>query len=293
MENLIFETLPPPANWSDEKIEKWCLDVCELLTKENVRMVNIPEIVQETRESDRNVQFIPKIDNMHFGSLIKQNCQALELFPNKICVRLSKNQFEEWIEHAYTMGIRQLVLVGGENSKIAYPGYTLVEAIRFVKSHYPEIKVGGITIFTRKNEVNRLAEKMQAGMDFFFSQIVFEAANMKQILFNLEKLCKLKSLAMPKIYLSLALASQVRDIDFMKWLGVEFPTAVHSYLTENNQENLVERSMEVIDSLLNDVFHFMEKEKIDIGFNIEHVMYNNLHYSETLFKNIKQRTKST
>ena len=41
--------------------------------------------------------------------------------------------------------------------------------------------------------------------------------------------------------------------------------------------------------MLDEIFHFIDKEKIDLGFNIEHVMYTNLHLSEKLFKNIKQR----
>lgn len=291
MESIIFETLPPPTTWSDEKIEKWCTDVCSLLKQEEVATVNIPEIVEETREQTRSVQFVPKIDNMHFASLMKQNYQSINLFPNKICVRLSKNQFQEWVDHAHHMGIRQLILVGGENSKIAYPGYSLLEATAYVKQRYPEIKVGGITIFTRKNEAQRLLQKMQAGMDFFFSQIVFEASNMKQIVSNLEKLCRGKNLHMPQIYVSLAMASHRRDIEFMKWLGVEFPTAVHSYLTEENEVNMVDRTVEVIDSMLNDIFSFIEKEKIDVGFNVEHLMYNNLHLSEKLFKNIKERIR--
>lgn len=289
MESVIFEILPPPSTWSDEKISKWCLDVSNLLKKEGLLTITIPEIIQESRVGERNVEFIPKIDNMHFASMLKQHYRSLVVIPNKICVKLTKYQLSEWIEHVYSKGIRHVVLVGGERSDTNYPGYSVEEATLYVKKHFPEMKVGGITIFTRKGEAKRLLRKIEAGMDFFFSQIIFEASNMKHIVLSLLKLCQKEGFNMPQIYLSLALASKVSDVEFMKWLGVEFPSAVLSYLEEEQEESVENCSMEVVDMLLDEIFAFMEKDKINLGFNIEHVMYTNLHLSEKLFKDIKKR----
>ncbi len=289
MESIIFEILPPPATWIEEKVDKWSLDVCDMLRREGLLSITIPEVVEETREGDRSVAFIPKIDNMHFAGLLKKHVSGLVVIPNKICVRLTKHQFAEWVEHVYKKGIRHLVIVGGEHSQISHPGYSVLEATRFVKLHYPEMKVGGITIFTRKREAQRIMEKMKAGMDFFFSQVIYEAANMKQIMLTLSKLCKVEGLPMPRIYISLALASKIRDIEFMKLLGIIFPTAVFSYLTEEQEETVEHRSLQAVDMLLDEIFYFMKKEKFEFGFNIEHVMYTNLHLSEKLFKDIKNR----
>ncbi|MCE5315907.1 MAG: methylenetetrahydrofolate reductase [Parachlamydia sp.] len=288
MENIIFEILPTPEKWSDEKIQKWCIDVCALLRRENLLTINLPEVVEEERGGERNVGYTPKLDNLHFSGLLKQHLHGLITIPNKICVRMPKAEFEKWVAHAYERGIRHLILVGGERD-IEYPGYTVMEATRFVRRHYPDVKIGGIAIFTRKNEARRLMDKMQAGMEFFISQIIFESANMKQIVHNLARLCQEEGRAMPRLYLSLALAARTRDIEFMKWLGVEFPTAVHAFLIESGEEKVEEGSLEVVDTMLEDIFHFMEKERVDLGFNIEHVMHTNLHLSEKLFKNIKKR----
>lgn len=288
MENIIFEILPPPEKWSDEKIQKWCVDVCSLLKRENLLTINLPEVVEEERDGERNVGYTPKLDNLHFSGLLKQHLHGLITIPNKICVRIAKAQFEKWVAGSYERGIRHIVLVGGER-EIVYPGYTVIEATRHVKHRYPDMKVGGITIFTRKNEARRLLDKMQAGMEFFISQIIFESANMKQIVHNLARLCKEEGRPMPRLYLSLALAAKTRDVEFMKWLGVEFPTAVHAFLAENGDETAESASIEVIETMLDDIFHFMEKERVDLGFNIEHVMYTNLHLSEKLFRNIKKR----
>lgn len=288
MESIIFEILPPPEKWTDEKIQKWCVDVCAFLRRENLLTINLPEVVEEERGGERRVDYTLKLDNLQFAGLLKQHLHDLIAIPNKICVRMAKAQFEKWVAHAYERGIRHLVLVGGER-EIVYPGYTVIEATRFVKQLYPDMKVGGIAIFTRKNEARRLMDKMQAGMEFFISQIIFESANMKQIVHNLARLCQEEKVGMPRLYLSLALAAKARDVEFMKWLGVEFPTAVHAFLVENREEGTEESSLEVVNTMLDDIFHFMEKERVDLGFNIEHVMYTNLHLSEKLFRNIKKR----
>ena len=40
---------------------------------------------------------------------------------------------------------------------------------------------------------------------------------------------------------------------------------------------------------MDEIFHFVQMEKLDLGFNIEHVRYTNLEQAETLLKGIKER----
>ncbi len=289
MESIVFEILPPPATWGSEKTTHYCKQIANMLRSQNILSVSIPEVVEEHRTGNRQEIFHPKIDVQHFATLLKHHHHALIPIPYKISVRMPLQEFGEWIEQIYEKGTRHLVIVGGEAHSIDYPGYTVIEAIAFIKKHYPEMKVGAITIFTRPGETERIIEKMKAGADFFFSQIIFEAANMKVVLLNLSRQCKKAGVAMPKIFLSLAIASKIKDIEFMHWLGVEFPSAVLAYLTEEQEKNVEFRSIEVMDMLLDEIFHFIHKEKIDVGFNIEHVMYSNLLLSHKLLKKIKQR----
>jgi len=288
MESVTIEILPPPINWSQERITKYCQKVAELLRKLDILIVDIPEVVNETRNGRRR-DFVPKMDNFHFASLLKHYHHDIIVILCKICVLIDKQSFEEWVAQVYQKGIRHLVLVGGESPNIQYPGYTVLEATRFIKQRYPQIKLGGITIFTRDDEVERIQKKMDAGMEFFYSQIIFEAANGKQILLNLSKECKKKEISMPKIYLSIAIASKSKDIEFMKWLGVEFPSAVYSHLAKESNGDEVSRSKEVVDMMLDEIFHFTNKEKIDVGFNIEHVMYMNLYLIQQVYKDVKRR----
>ena len=133
---------------------------------------------------------------------------------------------------------------------------------------------------------------MNSGIDFFISQIIFETANLKQVALNLSKYCKEEGIKFPRIYISLSPASRCKDIEFMKWLGVEFPSAVMLHLTEGNDENVEARTFEVLERVLEELFHFMVMEQIELGFNIEHVTYTNLELAEKLVLDVKRRLNS-
>lgn len=287
-ERIIFEVIPPPLDWKEEKILNFSEKIKRIMKENRIKFLNIPEVMDErTREKERNVPYKPKIDNIEFSEYLKKTFN-FEPIINKICVRISKKEFEEWVKKAYEKGIRYIVLVGGESSKIKYPGYSVIEAAKFIKKNYPDIKLGGITIFTRNREPYRILEKMKAGIELFVSQIIFETSNMKQALIHLWRLTKLENIKFPDIYISLAPAKKIRDIEFMKWLGVEFPTAINFYITENERK-VETRTFEVIDRMLYEIFDFAYKERLNLGFNVEHVMYSNLELSENIIKKIKEK----
>ena len=287
-EKLIFEVIPPPVEWKEEKVFNFSGKIINILKDNQIKFLNIPEVVNETtREGERSVPYREKIDNVEFFDKLKDKFKFNPII-NKISVRLRKDKFEKWVDEIYKKGIRHLVLVGGESSKIKYPGYSVTEAARFIKRKYPDIKLGGITIFTRNKEPYRILEKMKSGMDFFVSQIIFETSNMKQVFIHLWRLVKLEQMKFPQIYVSLAPAKRIKDIEFMKWLGVEFPTAVHFYITENERK-VESRTFEVIERMLDEIFDFMKRERLKLGFNVEHVMYSNLELSEKIIKEIRRR----
>lgn len=289
MDKIIFELIPPPVTWDQGKIAEWVMQIREILLRQEIKYLNLPEVINETRgNGDRKVPFTPKVENLEFAGLIKDRYPETIPVLTKICVRISKEEFREWVRSVYDDGIRQVVIVGGELESAAYPGYSVVEAAQVIKEKFPDIQVGGITIFTRPGEVQRILHKIESGIDFFISQIVFETANMKHVISHLSKECALKSLPFPLIYISLSPAACIRDIEFMKWLGVEFPSALLSYLVEEGGEQVQNRTFEILEGVLDEIFDFMKRESIELGFNVEHVMYTNLHLAEKLLQGIKR-----
>lgn len=286
--NVIFEIITPPQSWREERVRSWASRVARILGKSDVSHLNLPEVVNETRNGSRAVRFLKKMDQVGFGEIVREASPKVTLIPNKICVRIPTEDFRAWVRGIYAKGIRNLILVGGESHDIEYPGYTVLEAAEFVKGEYPDLRVGGITIFTRSHEAERIVAKMKCGIDFFCSQIIFETANMKQVISQLDRLTREEGLGFPDVYVSFTPASRIRDIEFMMWLGVEFPSAVLSYLVEQ-EESIEGRTFEVVERVIDEIFDFVERKGIKLGFNIEHVMYSNLELSEMILDRVLAR----
>lgn len=201
---------------------------------------------------------------------------------------MSQESLLKWLQDADERGVRNVVLVGGEHANVRYPGPSVLKAAKMIKTDFPYMRLGGIAIFTRKGEAQRILKKMQCGIDFFVSQIIFETSNVKCVLLDLEKQCSKAGMKMPRIYLSVAPASSKVDIEFMQWLGVEFPTAVWSYFMDHEEE-ITERVFEVLEMNLDEMGNFLSRTKIDIGFNVEQIMYKSRNSGERLLKLVKKK----
>ena len=90
MDKIIFELITPPTTWNNDKIAEWILHVTDILGRNNIRYLNLPEVVNENREGDRIVPFLEKMNNIEFMKLIKGRMETIIPIPNKICVRMEK-----------------------------------------------------------------------------------------------------------------------------------------------------------------------------------------------------------
>jgi len=286
---ICFEVVAPPKSWKANAVQHWTTAVARILTAHGISYLNLPEVVNETRPGKRTVPYFPKMDHVRFGELVREQQPGLTLIPHKRCGLIAKDSFARWVQEVHDKYIRHIVVVGGESHKITYKGFSVTEAAAFIKQSVPDIQVGGITIFTRKDEAERIVTKVKSGITFFLSQLIFETAPMKQVLTNLKRQCEDEELEFPDVYVSLAPAARARDIEFMQWLGVEFSPPVLSYLVNKDEKRLEERAFKVLERLLDDLFNFMDKENFDLGFNIGHVVYANLELSERLVELVTSR----
>lgn len=286
MDKVIFEIITPPETWSEDKINEWASRVCDILTRHRLRFLNIPEVVAETRNGERKVRYIAKMDNVKFAGVLGKACPDAVPALNKISVRITKGEFERWVGEVYEQGVRHLVLVGGELPDYPYPGYSVTDAARWIKAAYPDMTLGGITIFTRPHEADRIKSKMDAGLEFFVSQIIYETSNLKHVMIELAKITGTD--ALPQVYISFAPASRIRDIEFMMWLGVEFPSAILAYLAKDD-DYVEDRTMEINRRTQDEIFEFIHNKGYRLGFNVEHVIYTNLDLSERLVDEITER----
>ncbi len=278
---VIFTVIPPPLEWDISKIERKAFEIANISKILDIDFVSIPEVIEERSRGQRVVPFKMKFDNASFGEMIKGFDNSVEIIVNKVSVIMEKEEFEDWIK-LNSKKFNYLLIVGGESSKVKYPGYHPIPATLIAKNYFKNIY--GITIFHRKDEPKRLLEKTKAGMQGFISQIVFELENAKKVLNEYFKLCKEADLKPAKIYISFAPVSQIKDLEFLKWLGVYIPKDIESYLIED-EKKLEKRSIEIIESLFQELC-FLNFE--NLGVNVEHVMYNNLQVAAYAVHRIKE-----
>ena len=286
---VIFEIVPPPLNWNPEEVSSYHKQVCNVLNGQGVKKISIPHVVEEERKEagERTKPFDEKENPISFGKRLQEFVPSLDFVPFKVSVLAPKDEFHKWIKENYEQGLREVVIVGGESSEKVYSGYQVTEAVTYIKKNFPDMKVGAVTIFSRKQESERMLAKLKAGVDFFYSQILFEMEDAKDVLKQFFQKCQTEGLEFPDIYLSLAVASQVRDIKFMKWLGVKFPTDSFNYLIANeNPTEVSNRTLEVTGKLIKEITSFADLEGIPIGFKVEPVMYENVELSQKLYEQI-------
>src|SRR5712692_8002438 len=149
---------------------------------ENLDAVNIPEVLEENHTGQ---PFYRDLDPRDFAALLGE--LAVDPIVNKVVAHVpSESVLRRWVRESLDEhGLRNFVLVGGNSSRVRYPGPSVVEANRILRGATvgrDDIALGNITIAERDHEVDRLVEKTRAGCDFFTTQVLFEAEPMATVL---------------------------------------------------------------------------------------------------------------
>jgi 5,10-methylenetetrahydrofolate reductase len=277
-----FELVPPAA----EKPEAVQATLTEL--KEVGRLadaVNLPEIRDESRDAPRTARFVPRVEPRLLGARIRRD-PGLEVVVNR-CVVYEPDQLRWFEETRHDFGLETVVLVGGESSKLSYPGPSVLEAAEQVRLAQPEMCLGGITIPSRVHEAERIRRKNSAGLDFFTTQILFDS---NDIVWLVQQLNGLEA----RVFLSFAPVSHPRDLEFLRWLGADIPDHLDGFLLRGdampsdpshgaetsasdsaNRPSYLDRSLDLAQRILTDVFDNLPPDPPPLGLNIEHVNQRN------------------
>ncbi len=265
----LFEVVPPAAAKS-EAIEASLRELSQL--RGRVDAINIPEIHDEDRPGERTSKFIERVEPRVLGSRIKREL-GIDVVINRVTVH--DTEPERWFrETCGPWDICNWVLVGGESAKIRYPGPTPGDAAKLVKSLQLPVSLGGITIPSRVNEPERIRKKHAQGVDFFTSQVMFDSNDLVWLIHRLNGV-------EARIFLSFAPVSARRDLEFLRWLGVDIPRDLDRFLLGSAQgdpapaETCLDRSINMAQRILMDVFDNLPPDPPPIGLNIEHITRKN------------------
>lgn len=280
MPRLLFEALPPPVEHDDAQWQEH-LDALDGLRGHDLSL-NVPEVLDGHYQTAEPRRFAARL-HQHLG---------LQVSVNRITVHHSADALARWAGDTWTRySIRDLVVVGGERHDAHYPGIGVTDALQTLAPGVRKRggRLGVITIPTRRravlDEPERLRRKQQAGADFAVSQIIVESDAALALQHDVAS-TSTKKAAIP-IYWSLAPVARRRDVEFLRWLGVEVapaiekrllaPHSVAARLAESRDENLA-----IARRILEDA----EEHGIVAGFCIEHVMQSNVAAAVRLVEDV-------
>jgi 5,10-methylenetetrahydrofolate reductase len=265
----LFEVVPPAAG-KPEALESSVHELQQL--RGRVDAINIPEIHDEDRPGERTSKFIERVEPRILGARIKRELE-IDVVINRVTVHDADP--ERWFRETCTeWDIPNWVLVGGESKEIAYAGPNPAEAARLVKSLNLPASLGGITIPSRVNEPERIRKKHAQGVEFFTSQVMFDSNDLVWLIQRLNGVDA-------RVFISFAPVTNRRDLQFLRWLGVDIPRDLDRFLIGSEEgeaaaaETCLERSINLAQRILMDVFDNLPPDPPPIGLNIEHITRKN------------------
>ncbi len=288
---VLYEILPPPKNLSKADLQISFSLFAQILKNNPIDGVNLPEVREETRSGKRSTPELIKLEPRAVCSYLQKQGIS-NLIVNRPVVYLPWEKQITWLKETYNKyNIYNFVLVGGESSKVSYPGPTVIEAARLItnklRSEFPKMFLGGITIPSRTNEAERVLTKTLAGIEFFTSQVIYDSTDIKRLLKEYWQLCRRKNIKPKMIFLSFAPATTLGDIELLRWLGVEIPQNTLKRLTAG-WLGLGWRSIETCQDVFKDILDFVKTNAIGVplGLNVGHINKHNFELSFILLKKL-------
>lgn len=240
---VILEATPPLERHRDK-----ALAILEQGLREYTRFdaLGIPDI-QDGGEFKRSVT---RMSNLEFGRwLLERVERPLSLY--RVSVASDAEGLEAWLAEAAELGVRDLVVVGGDASDKRYPEGALQVGPAAKIALRQGFRVGGVIIPTRRrefvsrpagrDELVRLQDKTQNwSMDFYTTQLLYEGEWMSCLLLDMVRFIPAERF--PKIFLTFSPFVCEEDLDFaMRVLGVYVPSDVERML--RGARSMVEASM--------------------------------------------------
>jgi len=289
---VVYEILPPRI--IDGTIESYAERISSLLSQTHIDAINIPEVHSEKTRGKRPVEETERAEPREFGKII-QDSVGIEAIINRVTVHGSDGSQKDWlVETEEEFGIENVILVGGESGKIKYSGPSVVrlsEVVGLLNSdNGTEIFLGGIALPSRKVESERMQRKSRSGIDFFTTQVLYDSKDICKMLTYYGDLCKQNKETPKRVLLSFAPISTVKNLEFLKWLGVEIPEKTEKDMIED--ESIIKsKSIEISMGVLEEILHYISKNRIEvpIGLNIEHIMSYNFQLSVELLQKMSKR----
>ena len=288
---VVYEILPPREK--DGTLDSYAEKISSLLSQTHIDAINIPEVHDENERGERPVPNLERAEAREFGRLL-QDRVGIEAIVNRVTVHDELEIQKKWIKETfYDYDIENIILVGGESSKIKYNGPSVNTTSEYITRDLNtgrfDFFCGGISIPSRSIESESLLRKGSNGIEFFTTQVLYDSTKINKMLKYYDDICEENNVLPRRILLSFAPVSSNKNIEFLKWLGVEISSHTEKRLLDEDSD-MTKKSLEIAREILNDVLSNNEKNniKVPIGLNVEHIMSYNFQHSINMLQELSK-----
>ena len=248
--NTLFEVVPPVKGEKEERFKRHCDYLNELFERVPATALNLPEINKESSKSSKGKRRNPYKERVSPRRYVRELSKKFDTnyVINRMIVKEAGYDQEEWLLETYhNYEISNVILVGGESSKIHYPGPSVTEGNMLSKEYLNQgkreygsgqdikstnLNIGNICIPTRRrndlDEPDRMINKVKSGADFFTTQIITESEYAGSLLSDFSSILNEYEVEPPILFWSFTPISEQKDIDFLRYLGVYIPDDVEN-----------------------------------------------------------------
>ncbi|MDJ0589920.1 MAG: hypothetical protein QNJ72_07975 [Pleurocapsa sp. MO_226.B13] len=290
----LYSTTPPRQGSSAEKLQAIAKKLTARLSDLDLDAINIYDLQEESgrNQKERPFPFSPVVDSREYAQII-HDLTGKEIINYKCVVHQPKADFPAWLDRSWQQyNLRYLTFVGGSSSQMTYPRLSLFQAAQMTANHQYDFIFGGVTIAERHlskgNEHLKLIEKSGWGMQFFTSQVVYQPQATIQLLQDYARQCQKLDLSPARIILTFAPCGYPKTLNFLKWLGVNFPSEVEREIF--SAQSPVQKSLEVCSAALKEILATLQPGTIPLGINVESVSIkkDEIEASVELFQRLQE-----
>lgn len=297
----LFGTVPPPKKLEMEKVKDIAASVANSIRELNADGIIVYDIQDEPSRNgtERPFPFFHTHDPSMYARLLTENLPDSETIVYRAMLPgETEEEFTNWLKKSQEYGHRNLVFVGGSR----VPDMSLLsipEALRLTQHRFPdEFFIGGITIPERHrdrlNEHTRIQEKVDNGISFFTSQVIYNADNAIWLLQDYDHLCKEQGKKPVRIFFTFAPFGTENTVRFLEWLGVEVPEGTKKrVLSRSSLKACIEESMQICWENFKRILDASQRLRISVplGFSVESVSKSRMEQRGAiqLYKALKEQ----
>lgn len=264
-----------------------------LKTFSRLTAVSVPELVEENHEGK------PRYNSIYTRAFASGTANILHVdsIINKVVAHIENyEKFVEWIKETHSLGINNIIFVGGNTRHHRYPGPSVSEANVIARRLWEQfreekITIGNISLPERREEAKRMLFKTLAGAEFFTTQMLFDSKQMISLLVDYDRQCKIAGVSASTVVFSFAPLRSVADLNLLDFLAVELPEKARDYVLEGGSIPEASRRS-IINSLrvYSDIVSELEERRISvpIGVNVEQLTKSNFSPSISMLEQFEK-----